>query len=324
MTIPNYTPQTFDRSDVASWKQHLDTEGYAVIHNVLEPSDIEVGLEHFWKDWTTVSPGFVRTDPGTWSIQTAPMMFAKGMATFNGFGQSDFTWHVRTQPAIRDIFAKIHDTEDLITSFDGFSVFFSQKQKSPKDWWHIDQHPDNPVYTVQGAYNFFPVTPESAGFTVVPRSHRTFVPSSTKVAKDWIQVHKNKTPEEAAAAVAGGVKLIIPANSFVLWNSKTIHANTGMATRRGATSVQPQPTVLNRLTVYVTYVPRSRRTSEMQLTQRTDAYKAGATTSHWPDKVEVKTYPWGFGPAYEAKGFGHLVPRLDINGAIPAERLMFI
>ena len=98
-----------------------------------------------------------------------------------------------------------------------------------------------------------------------------------------------------------------------------------MVTRRGASAqAQPQPTVLNRLTVYVTYVPHSRRTSELQLVQRTDAYKAGATTSHWPDKVEVKTYPWGFGPAYEAKGFGQLVPRLDENGAIPAERLRFI
>jgi len=323
-TLNTYTPPMFDRADVDSWKMYLDTEGYAVIRDVLEQPAVEAGIEQFWKDWNIVSPGFVRNDPTTWSIQTAPMMFAKGMAVFNGFGQSDFTWHVRTQQPIIDIFAKIHNTdhENLITSFDGFSVFFSKKQKSPKDWWHIDQHPSNPTYTVQGAYNFLPVTEESAGFTVVPRSHREFVPAPTAVPKDWIQVHANKTPEEAAAAVANGVKLLIPANCFVLWNSKTIHANIGIVplNRRDKRDAG----VLNRLTVYVTYVPRSRRTSEAQLAERKAAYMSGATTSHWPNKVEIKTYPWGFGPAYEAKGFGRITPTLDAEGNIPADRLKYI
>jgi len=320
--VNTLTPPTLDRVDVDSWKEYLDTEGYAVIRDVLEKPAVDTGLEQFWKDWNTVSPGFVRTDPATWSIQTSPMMFAKGMATFNGFGQSDFAWHLRTQQPIIDIFANIHGTQDLITSFDGFSVFFSKKQKSPKDWWHIDQHPNNPTYTVQGAYNFLPVTEESAGLTLVPRSHRTFVPSPTAVTKDWIQIHSNKTPEEAAAAVADGVKLILPANCFVLWNSKTIHANIGITPLNSRDKTDAG--VLNRLTVYITYVPRSRRTSEAQLEQRKAAYKNGSTTSHWPNRVEVKTYPWGFGPAYEAKGFGKIAPRLDADGEIPADRLKYI
>ena len=131
MVLSNFAPTTYDASNVSGWKQHLDTEGYAVIHNVLKPSTINTGLELFWKDWTTVSPGFIRNDPITWSIQTAPMMFAKGLAVFNGFGQSDFMWHLRLRPEIQNIFSEIHNvpTSDLITSFDGFSVFFSKNRK---------------------------------------------------------------------------------------------------------------------------------------------------------------------------------------------------
>jgi hypothetical protein len=125
-----FTPPTFERFETDSWKEHLSQEGYAVIRNVLDKDSINTGIEHFWKDWNTVSPEFVRTDPSTWSIETAPMMFAKGMAVFNGFGQCDFMWYLRTQKEIIDIFAKIHDTTDLISSFDGFSVFLVANKKA--------------------------------------------------------------------------------------------------------------------------------------------------------------------------------------------------
>jgi hypothetical protein len=54
------------------------------------------------------------------------MPFAKGMAVFNGFGQSDFMWHLRLHPSIISIYEKIHNTKNLAVSFDGFSVFFTK------------------------------------------------------------------------------------------------------------------------------------------------------------------------------------------------------
>lgn len=315
----NFIPPTFQKSDVSNWKRFLDEEGYVVIENVLDEKTIFDAIEYFWRDWNTVSPRFKRTDPSTWSIQTAPLMFAKGMATFNGFGQCDFMWYLRTRPQIIDIFANIYGTKDLITSFDGFSVFFSKNQKSPKDWWHIDQHPENPEYSIQGAYNFLPVLEDSAGFTLVPGSHRSFTPSPTPKKKDWIQISSNKSETEAKEIFKNGVKLLIPANCFVLWNSKTIHANKAITAPRGYVDKGK----LDRLTAYITYVPKTRRTDPAQLEERKNAYKKGYTTSHWPNKVEIKTYPWGFGPTYEARGFGQIIPKLE-NGEIPKERLKYI
>ena len=70
-------------------------------------------------------------------------------------------------------------------SYDGFSVFVSRKQQS-KFWLHIDQHPQDKLYSVQGAYNFLPVGEADAGLLVVPKSHKTYTDAPAK-AKQFIQ-----------------------------------------------------------------------------------------------------------------------------------------
>ncbi len=297
--MKTFTPPTYNKLAIADWLEYLETEGYVVIHDILTPQQISTAKQLFWKDWCTVSPGFDCNDTSTWSINTAPMMFAKGQAVFNGFGQSDFMWYLRTQPEIIALFEEIHTTRDLNCSFDGFSVFFSKQQKT-KIWWHIDQHPDNEVYSVQGAYNFFPVTQESAGFTVVPRSHLEFDPGQVKGKKDWIMVHDPITKQ--------GVKLLIPGNCFVLWNSRTIHSNIGLT---------HNDIRLDRLTAYITMLPKTTD----KLSKRIEAYFNGDTCSHWANRVEIKRYPWGFGPRYLERGFGTLKPLPD---EIPKEREQLI
>lgn len=303
-----YTPPVFTKDASVEWLAHLEAEGYAVIGDIMSREERNEGLELFWKDWTSVSPTFDRSNSSSWSIRNSPMMFAKGMAVFSGFGQSDFMWNVRLHPNVKGIFETIHQTTDLVTSFDGFSVFFSKKQKNPKPWWHIDQHPENPRMCVQGAYNFLPVTADSAGLTVVPRSHTNWTPATLpKKAVDWIPICDDPI-------LSGGVKLIIPENSFVLWNSRLIHANVGM-------TAETRPPTLNRLTCYVTYLPRAWRSAQV-LEAKVSAYKTGDATSHWAHRCEIKKYPWGFGPQYEKKEFVRCIPRIGLgSGSIPAERL---
>ena len=139
----------------------------------------------------------------------------------NGLGQSDFQWGLRTNPKIREIWEKLYQTKELVVSFDGFSLFLSKEQNA-ETWLHIDQHPTDPLYSVQGAYNFFPVGEEDAGFIVVPGSHITYNALNVEKHRKFILIEEDDPHREKA------VKLIIPENCFVLWNSKTIHANTGM------------------------------------------------------------------------------------------------
>ena len=78
--------------------------------------------------------------------------WSKGMCVFSGVAQSDFMWHLRTNSDIQQIFKEIYNTDDTVTSLDGFSVFIDNTHKS-KSWLHIDQNHSNTVYSVQGAIN---------------------------------------------------------------------------------------------------------------------------------------------------------------------------
>jgi ectoine hydroxylase-related dioxygenase (phytanoyl-CoA dioxygenase family) len=290
------TPQVFYTNQTSEYLKHLDERGYVVIGDILSMDERAPLIEKFWDCWTECSPGFDRYDKTTWNITNSPMMFAKGMAVFSGLAHSDFAWETRLQKNIRDVFSQIHKTDKLSVSFDGFSVFFTKAQKTPH-WLHTDQNPANTEYCIQGAYNFLPVTESSAGFIVVPDSHKE-VRESTKKG-DWVPVGDDPR----------AVKLIIPENCLVLWNSKTVHANTGM------TSSEVR---LDRLTCYITYLPRRTRPHNV-LIQKIVAYLKSEGTSHWANRCEIKKYPWGFGPNYDKKNFNKIKTSRDI----PTNRLTF-
>ncbi len=289
-----YTPRVFKVEEVDEYKQYLDEHGYVVLGDILEDSVRTHLVEKFWTCWKECSPRFDRHDKSTWNIKNSPMMFAKGMAIFSGLPHCDFAWETRLQQNIKDVFAQIHGTSKLCTSFDGFSVFFTKDQKPPK-WLHTDQNPSNTEYCIQGAYNFLPVTESSAGFIVVPGSHKEH--RVTKKPGDWVPVDDDPR----------AVKLIIPQNTLVLWNSKTVHANTGMTTSEVR---------LDRLTCYITYLPKKIRSKEV-LERKILAYIGSTGTSHWANRCELKKYPWGFGPNYEARNFTKIVTPVEV----PIERI---
>lgn len=105
----NSTPPTFLLENIEQWKNYLETEGYVVISNILYSNEILEVLNLFQKDWITVSPNFNFEDTNTFNIQNTPMMYGKGMALFNGFGQSDFMWYLRTREQIKTVFKNIHN-----------------------------------------------------------------------------------------------------------------------------------------------------------------------------------------------------------------------
>lgn len=299
----DFTPKFYDKNQSDLWLEHLDNEGYVVIKDILTDEEKTHAYKLFTKDIQTVSPNLDFQNPESFIIQNVPCMFGKGMAVFNGFGQSDAMWNLRTNNNIQHIFKAIHKTDELVVSLDGFSLFVSSEQKS-KPWLHIDQNPSNLIYSIQGAYNLLPVTNESAGFVIIPQSHKMYKPEVSH-KKNWIICENQQIIMEQA------VKLIIPENCLVLWNSKTIHSNIGMNIKRKS---------LDRITAFLSYQPKSIRNDEI-LKKRKQAYFEKKTTSHCVDKCEIKQYPWGFKTNYEKKNFKSINLTLDKDGTIPKERL---
>ena len=312
MPTTGFEPKLFEKDDIDNWKMYLENEGFVVIKNVLTETELNAGLDIFKEDMKMVSPNFDMNNSSKLNINTCPIMYGKGMAIFNGFGQSNFMWHLRTNPQIQDIYKHVYDDDDLVVSMDGFSMFVSSEQKS-KSWLHIDQNPKNSLYSIQGSFNYLPVASnKDSGFVVVPKSHKTYKPK-INTNKDWF-VCENQPIEESR-------KLIIPENCLTLWNSRTIHANEG---------IFKPGTSFNRLTCYVTFQPKKFRKEKIKK-KRVIAYLKGETTSHWANRCELKRYPFGFKSRYEARGFGKIIPKLEdeyedgkLKKKIPNERLILL
>ena len=107
------------------------------------------------------------------------------------------------------------------------------------------------------------------------------------------------------------VKLLIPKNCFVLWNSSTIHANIGIDKK----SLQE----LNRVTSYIAYFPKSMRSQDIY-DKRSEGYHYGDNCSHFAIKHDVKRHPYGTKERYENRGFNWLSPKLTTFEYIPHER----
>jgi len=328
--FPTYTPHLFSIDDFASsencWKKTLDTDGYVVIKDILTEGEYIKGISLFERDWNAVTPYFSFEDKSTWTKDNCPMMWDSGMITWNGFGQSDFQWHLRTNDRIKNIFKKIHNTDDLVVSYDGFSVHVSPKQES-HIWLHQDQNKNEPWVkgcdSIQGAYNFFPVDKSDAGFVVVPGSHIDFTPDKEIYRKrQFIMIEKDSPFIEKA------VKLLIPGNCLTLWNSYTLHQNVGMTqTCENTINNRGPADYINRLTSYITYFPKSLR-SDIIYRHRVSGYYLGHNCSHYATRHDVKRAPYEY---YNMNGsinrdykFNIINSTLTDVGLIPEDRMELI
>lgn len=303
----SYRPQLFSIDDDVNWKSYLDTYGFVVISNILDNETYTNIFTQFYLDWTHVAKNFNFHDKATWTPENCPMMWDIGMINGYGLAHARFQWQLRTNPNIVEIWKRLHGTDDLVVSFDGFSVFLTPEQRSGS-WLHVDQNPKDPLYSVQGAYNFMPVGEEDAGFVVVPGSHKTF----------YVDVNERQRfiplpPYDIHVDYA--VKLLIPQNCFVLWNSKTLHANTGMAPTK-----HPE---INRITSYICYFPKEQR-PETIMKLRTNGYHRGVNCGHYAIEYNKKAKPYQSEEELIAQGFNLTEPIYNSEGLIPDEIFKYI
>jgi len=141
-------------------KAYLEQHGYAVFTNVLSKEEIEKAEELFW-DYIEGIPERMgmdlkalqeylqggwprRGEPSTWDTKFWPADPKTGIIWRYGAGQSPFSWYIRTRPKVKAVFSAIWETDDLLTSFDGFNVFRPWQNKpewkTQPSWFHLDQN----------------------------------------------------------------------------------------------------------------------------------------------------------------------------------------
>lgn len=216
------------------------------------------------------------------------------MINGNGVGQSEFLWNIRSNEQVKKIYARIWNTEQLLTSFDGCGLFrdwrYNPAWKTNGGWNHVDQHPGTKPERccIQGFVSLTDQSDKTGGLIVYPNTHSNFTQlvDLPNRFKDFVKVsdtHPIMDPSKTR-----GKLVHCRAGDMVLWDSRTVHCNTP------ATSIEPrredEPIDLIRIVAYVSMSPPSfvtASTLEEFREKRQEMVENNCTLTHWSTELVV-------------------------------------
>ncbi|CAM4946233.1 unnamed protein product [Rotaria socialis] len=171
---------------------YLNAHGYVVISDVMSQDEVNMNKELLWKFIESVSNSTIkRDDPETW-----PSFSSHGVINGLGIGQSEFLWSVRSNRQVKNIFARLWNTRQLLVSFDGCGVYrdwrYNSTWKTNDSWDHVDQNPKLKPdrCCIQGIVSLTDQNQRISGLIVYPRTHLRFTElwDITKNSRDFVQV----------------------------------------------------------------------------------------------------------------------------------------
>jgi len=297
-----FEPPRFEVDD-PNLATYFKENGYAVIKQVASESERSTAISLFWDLCESQQPKLNRNDSSTWTTDCWVADSGVGIMAGYGIGQSAFMWYSRLLPKVKQAFANVWGTDDLLVSYDGCGVFRPPEKnptwKTRGAWYHIDQncYKRPGLHAIQGLVNYFPSGPYDGGFVVVPKSTH-MIDAAFKnndqichpAGRDYVRMYPDATYwKDARDAIERNeankcdllpVKLVVGAGDLVLWDSRAIHCN------QPPTRNDPNPDApnhLKRLTAYICMTPAASAVNIEQLVKyRILAFQKGITTTHWP------------------------------------------
>ncbi|CAK9093249.1 unnamed protein product [Durusdinium trenchii] len=271
--------------------QHLEEEGYAVawstsregqvVADVLSEQDIGHARSLLWDFLEALPQTRVRRDDvKSWGCKRDWLPDERnGILNGFGFGQSDFMWFLRLRPKVKDAFAAVWSTNDLLVSFDGGNVFrpwrFDPAWRTLGGWYHCDQNTRLGAASrgrccVQGLVTLSEASRNSGGLVVVPQSHRDHAEvcersSLAESCGDFVPISVNDPILEK-----GPVLVAAKAGDLILWDSRTVHCNTPGWAPEAAAAARRVPLESGRGVAWPGWANRNMRTGEKLPPQGTD------------------------------------------------------
>ena len=121
--VTAFAAPRFDVADEHGLLSHLDEYGYVVIADVSTAAENIAAIDRFWAHLLDKSPQLDRHCPDTWQEPAWLPSRDNGIWGSHGANHSEFCWTTRLLPRVRQAFACVWDTEDLIVSFDAANAF---------------------------------------------------------------------------------------------------------------------------------------------------------------------------------------------------------
>lgn len=222
-----------------------------------------------------------------------------GVVNTQGIGQSAFMWHLRGLPRLRKAFARIFDTDDLLSSFDGCGIFrpygHDASWKTCGPWYHIDQGDGLHGFSgIQGLVTLYSSSTETGGLVIVPGSHlmheEILKRADSRGCERLLLKEDDPVLQKWSKDGGGAIIVAVQPGDAALWDSRTAHCNTHA--QRDAPPEVLSGNSLLRVVGYVSMSPTA-WTSTLNLHQRADIFRNSSspskfmTTTHLAHELHV-------------------------------------
>lgn len=190
-------------------------------------------------------------DPRHFPLASLPLLGPMERCANRGLPQGQFAWSARLLDEVKQVYALLHGTDDLVSSCDNafFAPVAHRLEKQNRAFPHVDQNCHDERWvdaagrgigeweSYQGILYVWPSTGEHASTTVVwPGSHQAEwdtmmadpkVERAGKRGNHFVTIESLSNVQELNRLAAGwqqkARRLPVPAGALVLWDSKLMH-----------------------------------------------------------------------------------------------------
>lgn len=248
-------------------KLQLQANGYLVVPNVLSADEVDTALGMF-KNWQKTIPNHDtihrKCDP-------------HGIYKHHQAGHQEHAWYIRTRPNVKQVFADIWETDELVVGFDG-SCWIPKDHKGKDNFWcHSDQSPkDKGLTCYQGIIGL--TDNRERTLVVWDKTHLIHHEFFKALGREKQSSAWQKVPQENEESLKPLRRVLhIPAGAMAIWDSRTFHQN-----QYGPYNCE------ERYAQYVCMLPKNdpKNTPTVQK-KRKKYFEEKRTTSHWPYPIKV-------------------------------------
>lgn len=271
--------------------EFLDEHGFVVIANALNQQECDKAIDLTWDYLEQLGTGVDRNDWHTWDDDKWPTVVHGGILPGHGIGHSEAQWFIRGVPKVKQAFASVWDTDDLLVSFDGMALWrpwpLNEAWKTNRggSWLHIDQHPISRPgkQCVQGLVNLLPTTPATGGNVLIPGSHKNFekIPEvyPERLGRLPLDLDHFRFPaDDPLLSDTQPIICHLEAGDLLLWDSRVIHCSSG-----GVEPPEAEPKLLRAISL-VCMMPK-RLTPPEVIEARKEAVEKVISTTNWTDQL---------------------------------------
>ena len=251
-------------------KKDLIEKGYTIFKNLLSEEEIDEYKKEFYK-WLELVPDLKKNH--------SRINFS-GIFKYYEVGNQRFSWLLRTNPKIVNIFKELWETDELVTSFDGCCYYPKEYKGIERYWTHTDQSSRKKgVYCYQSfvslTNNVERTLKVYEGSNLLHENYFDYM--NIDDSNDW-----NIIDIEYIKQISDAQRILnVNAGDLVIWDSRTFHQNLC-----GNENCEEE-----RLVQYLCYLPKNNdRNTEREQRNRKKYFETRRTTNHWPYPMNVIPY----------------------------------